>query len=68
MGDALFQLGFRITQSLQTLSPALDGFMNTISFLVASKDRRTGVRTLLILIYADFANTSLKLKLAALQD
>ena len=72
--DALFQFGIRITQSLQTLSPALDGFMNAVSFLGRIEfflvfipfiywtiDRRIGVRTLLILIYANFLNTSLKL-------
>ena len=71
---ALFQFGIRITQSLQTLSPALDGFMNAVSFLGRIEfylvlipfiywtiDRRIGVRTLLILIHADFLNASLKL-------
>ncbi len=74
--DALFQFGIRITQSLQTLSPALDGAMNGFSFLGRiefylvlipfiywTMDRRVGVRTLLLLIHADFLNSSLKLLL-----
>jgi membrane-associated phospholipid phosphatase len=72
--DALFQFGIRITLALQTLSPALDGFMEAASFLGRIEfflvlipfiywtvDRRIGVRTLLILIYADFVTASFKL-------
>jgi len=72
--DALFQFGIHITQALQSASPALDGFMNAVSFLGRIEfylvlipfiywtiDRRIGVRALLILIHADFVNMSLKL-------
>ena len=72
--DTLFQFGIRITQALQTLSPALDGFMDAASFLGRIEfylvlipfiywtiDRRIGVRTLLILIYADFVGAAFKL-------
>ena len=74
--DALFQFGIRITLALQTLSPALDSFMEAASFLGRIEfflvlipfiywtvDRRIGVRTLLILIYADFVTSSVKLLL-----
>ena len=74
--DTLFQFGFQIIQALQTLSPALDGFMDSVSFLGRIEfflvlipfvywtiDRRIGVRTLLLLIHADFLNSSLKLLL-----
>lgn len=72
--DALYQFGIRFIQSLQTFSPALDGAMNAftflgriefylvfIPFLYWAVDRRLGVRTLLILIYADFISASFKL-------
>lgn len=74
--ETLFQFGIRITQSLQTLSPGLDAFMNAVSFLGRVEfylvlipfiywtiDRRLGVRTLLILLYVDFAGVALKLLL-----
>jgi len=72
--DALFQFGIRITQALQTFSPALDGFMGAVSFLGRVEfylvlipfvywtiDRRIGVRAFLILLYVDIVNISLKL-------
>ncbi|MDL1911865.1 phosphatase PAP2 family protein [Chloroflexi bacterium CFX6] len=72
--DALYQLGIRFIQFLQTFSPALDGAMNAFTFLGRIEfylvfipfiywavDRRIGVRTLLILIYTDFISASFKL-------
>lgn len=72
--DALYQFGIRLIQSIQTLSPALDGIMYGftaigriefylvfIPFIYWAVDRRIGVRTLLILIYTDFIATSFKL-------
>jgi membrane-associated phospholipid phosphatase len=72
--DALYQFGIRLIQSLQTLSPALDGVMNGFTFLGRIEfylvfipfiywavDRRVGVRLLLILIYTDFIAASFKL-------
>lgn len=71
--DSLYQFGINLIQSLQTLSPALDGFMQGITFLGRiefylifipfiywSIDRRIGVRALLILIYTDFVAYSIK--------
>ena len=72
--DALYQFGIRLIQSIQTLSPALDGIMNGftfmgridfylifIPFIYWSVDRRIGVRTLLILLYTNFISSSFKL-------
>ena len=72
--DALYQFGIRLIQSIQTLSPGLDGIMNGFTFLGRIEfylvfipfiywavDRRIGVRTLLILIYTDFIASSFKL-------
>lgn len=72
--DALYQFGIRLIQSIQTLSPGLDGIMNgftflgriefylvLIPFIYWAVDRRIGVRSLLILIYTDFIATSFKL-------
>ncbi|HAV76219.1 MAG TPA: hypothetical protein DCX53_02585 [Anaerolineae bacterium] len=73
--DSLYEFGIGFIQSLQTnFSPALDGFMSTVSFLGRIEfylvlipfiywtiDRRIGVRTLLILIYVDFVSSSFKL-------
>ena len=72
--DALYQFGIRLIQSIQTLSPALDGVMNGFTFLGRIEfylvfipfiywavDRRIGVRALLVLIYTDFIATSFKL-------
>lgn len=74
--EALYQLGIRFIQALQTFSPALDGLMNGftflgriefylifIPFLYWSVDRRIGVRALLMLIYTDFISSSFKLLL-----
>jgi len=71
--DSLYQFGINLIQSLQVLSPALDGFMEGITFLGRiefylifipfiywSIDRRIGVRALLILIYTDFIAYSFK--------
>lgn len=72
--DAIYQLGIHFIQALQTLSPALDGIMNSftflgriefylllIPFLYWAVDRRIGVRALLLLIYTDFFSSSFKL-------
>lgn len=72
--DALLQFGIRMIQSMQTLSPALDGFMNAVTFLGRIEfylvlvpfiywtiDRRIGVRALLLLITVDFFTSSFKL-------
>ena len=74
--DALYQFGIQLIQSIQVLSPALDGIMNgftflgriefyliLIPFIYWAVDRRIGVRTLLILIYTDFIASSFKLLL-----
>lgn len=74
--DALYQFGIRLIQSLQTFSPALDGFMEAVTFIGRIEfyllfipiiywtlDRRIGFRTLLLLIYADFIAYSFKLLL-----
>lgn len=71
--DAIYQFGINLIHSLQTFSPALDGFMEGITFLGRiefylifipfiywSIDRRIGVRALLILIYTDFIAYSFK--------
>lgn len=72
--DAIYQLGIRFIQALQTFSPALDSLMNgftflgriefyliLIPFIYWAVDRRIGVRALLILIYTDIFATSFKL-------
>jgi membrane-associated phospholipid phosphatase len=72
--DAIYQLGIRFIQALQTFSPALDGVMNGftflgriefylifIPFLYWAVDRRIGVRALLMLIFTDFLSSSFKL-------
>jgi membrane-associated phospholipid phosphatase len=71
--DALYQFGINLIQSIQTLSPALDGMMNGLTFLGQvefylvfipiiywSIDRRIGVRALLLLIYTEFVAYSFK--------
>ncbi len=71
--DALYQFGIRLIQSIQTLSPALDGIMETGSFLGTpefflllvpfiywSLDRRIGIRAILVVFIFDFVNASLK--------
>jgi len=72
--DAIYQLGIRFIQALQTFSPALDDLMNgftflgriefylvLIPFIYWAVDRRIGFRALLILIYTDFIASSFKL-------
>lgn len=72
--DAIYQLGIRFIQALQTFSPALDGIMNGFTFLGRIEfyllfipfiywavDRRIGVRALLLLIYTDLLSSSFKL-------
>jgi membrane-associated phospholipid phosphatase len=72
--DQLYQFGISIIQSLQTFSPALDGFMTVCSFMGGigfflifipfiywTIDRRIGVRALLILLSFDFITASFKL-------
>lgn len=74
--DALYEFGIRFIQWLQTFSPALDGAMNSFTFLGRvefylvfipfiywSADRRLGLRLLLILIYTDLISSSFKLLL-----
>lgn len=74
--DALYEFGIRLIQWLQTFSPALDGAMNSFTFLGRiefylvfipfiywSADRRLGLRLLLILIYTDLVSSSFKLLL-----
>ena len=74
--DAIYQFGIRLIQSIQTLSPALDGFMDTISsiglpefFLVLipliywTINRRVGIRSFLVLLYFDSIGLMLKLLL-----
>jgi len=71
--DALYQFGINLIQSLQKLSPALDGIMETgsvigtpefflvlLPFIYWSIDRRIGIRTMLVLFSFDFINASLK--------
>ena len=71
--DALYQFGISLIQSLQTLSPALDGIMEGLTFvgriefylvfipfIYWSIDRRIGVRALLLLIYTEFVAYSFK--------
>lgn len=72
--DALYQFGIQLIQSIQTLSPALDGIMETASFLGTpefflilvpfiywSIDRRVGIRAILVVFLFDFINASLKI-------
>jgi membrane-associated phospholipid phosphatase len=71
--NALYQFGINLIQVLQTFSPALDGFMNGLTFIGRvefflvfipiiywSIDRRIGVRALLLLIYTEFVAYSFK--------
>jgi len=71
--DTIYQFGISLIQSLQTLSPALDGFMETVSFIGLPEfflilipfiywtiDRRIGIRSLLVLLYFDSITVSLK--------
>ncbi|HEY5729165.1 MAG TPA: phosphatase PAP2 family protein, partial [Anaerolineales bacterium] len=71
--DSLYQFGIQLIQSIQTLSPALDGLMNIgssiglpefflvlIPFIYWNIDRRVGIRAMFVLLYFDFINASLK--------
>ena len=71
--DAIYQFGINLIHSLQTLSPALDGLMEGVTFIGRiefylvvvpfiywSMDRRIGVRALLILTYTEFTAYSFK--------
>jgi len=71
--DAIYQFGINLIQSLQTLSPALDGIMKTGSFIGTPEfflvlipfiywtiDRRVGIRTISVFFFFDFINTSVK--------
>jgi len=72
--DALYQFGIHLIQSIQTLSPALDGIMKTASFIGTpefflilipfiywSIDRHVGIRAILVVFFFEFINASLKL-------
>jgi membrane-associated phospholipid phosphatase len=74
--DALYQFGIHLIQSIQTLSPALDGIMKMVSFIGTPEfflvlvpfiywniDRRIGIRTMLVVFSFEFINSSLKLLL-----
>jgi membrane-associated phospholipid phosphatase len=69
----LYPFGINLILSLQTLSPALDGIMKTLSaigrpefflvllpFIYWTIDRRLGIRTVLVLFLFDFINASVK--------
>ena len=71
--DAIYQFGINLIQSLQTLSPSLDSFMETVSFIGQPEfflvlipfiywtiDRHIGIRSLLVLLYFDSITVSLK--------
>lgn len=71
--DALYQFGINLIQALQTLSPALDGLMETgssiglpefflvlVPFIYWSIDRRVGIRAMLVVFLFDFVNAALK--------
>jgi len=72
--EALQQFGITLIQSMQTMSPALDGLMNfftflgqiefyliIIPFLYWAVDKRVGIRALLILIFIDVVGVASKL-------
>lgn len=72
--DVLYQFGVNLIQSLQNLSPALDGIMEAGSFIGTpefflvlvpliywSIDRRLGIRAILVVFFFDFINASLKI-------
>jgi len=71
--DTLYQFGISLIRSFQTLSPALDGIMETASFIGTPEfflilipfiywniDRRIGIRAILVVFIFDFVNASLK--------
>jgi membrane-associated phospholipid phosphatase len=72
--ETLQQISISLSQSLQTLSPALDGVMNFFTFLGRVEfyliiapfiywaiDKRLGIRALLVLIFTDVITSSFKL-------
>ncbi len=72
--ETLQQIGIALIRAFQSLSPALDGFMNLFSFIGRIEfyllvlpfifwaiDRRLGIRILLILIVSDISVTFFKL-------
>ena len=72
--DSLYQFGINLIQSIQTLSPALDGIMGLGTFLgdpefflilfpliYWSIDRRVGIRALLVMLYFDIINSFFKI-------
>src|SRR6185295_6564743 len=72
--EALQQFGINLIQSMQTMSPALDGVMNFFTFLGRVEfylilipfiywaiDKRIGIRALLILIVIDGVGDVFKL-------
>jgi membrane-associated phospholipid phosphatase len=72
--ETLQQISISLSQSLQTLSPALDGVMNFFTFLGRMEfyliiapfiywaiDKRLGIRALLVLIFTDVITSSFKL-------
>ncbi len=74
--EALQQFGISLIQSMQTMSPALDGLMNfftflgrvefyliIIPFLYWAIDKRVGIRALLILLFVDAVGDVFKLLL-----
>ena len=73
MMEPIFEFGIQLIQSMQSLSPALDGVMKAISFLGTIEfyillipliywlvNPSLGMRVLLVLISTDFLSASLK--------
>ena len=71
--DPIFEFGFQLVQSMQSLSPALDGVMKAISFLGTIEfyillipliywlvNPSLGIRVLLVLISTDFFGVAFK--------
>ena len=71
--DGIYQFGISLIQGLQTLSPALDGFMEAVTFLGTIEfyilfipalywcvDQKLGLRVLFILILTDIPGSSFK--------
>ncbi|HSM70857.1 MAG TPA: phosphatase PAP2 family protein, partial [Anaerolineales bacterium] len=71
--DAIYQFGIDLINSIQTLSPQLDGLMDIgstiglpefflvlIPFIYWNIDRRVGIRAMFVMFYFDFINASLK--------
>ena len=71
--DGLYQFGIALIQGLQTLSPALDGFMEAVTFLGTIEfyilfipalywcvDQKLGLRVLFVLILTDVPASSFK--------